>query len=282
MLPKRMFPRPLLLAVLSVTVATSLATADHVAPSLPLTAGSNHSHEKLDNQVFPTANLMGISLAFADLSGSTFGSGTNLTFASFIGANLRNANLAGANIDGANFQGADLTNATLPCVADADFRGAILTGVTAPGGCVQCQILGSNLQDQCTAGSVPTMCMAMGAFRGAIAGVVYIDANSNNTLDFGEQGVSGVTLNIVLSGGGGGPSTSDSRGSYGFVHNAAVVGSITLDTNTLPGNLTFTGNPVRQFDLSQCRSAQEINYAVTDPTTPTNASTWGRVKVLYR
>jgi len=279
----RMLPRLLLLAALSSFVASRGAQADHVAASLPLTAGSNHSHEMLSNQVFPPASLIGITLAFADLSNSTFSPGTDLSFASFVGANLRNANLAGTNIDNANFEGADLTNAILPCVGGANFKGAILTGVVAPGGCAQCQTLGPNLQDQCTVGAPASLCLSTGAFRGVIAGVVFADANSNGVLDFGEQGVSGVTLNIALPAGGGTTqATTDSRGAYGVVHNATGPGSVTLNTNTLPPNTTLNGTATRQFDLTQCRSAQEINYAVFDPSTSVNASTWGRLKILYR
>ena len=262
--------------------AASPAFASHVPPVLPLTSGSNHEHEELSGMAFPTADLSNISLVFADLKNSSFGAGTNLSFANFTGADLTNCNLSGSNIENANFRGANLTNAVIPCTDGADFRGAILTGATVPASCAQCNLpLFPNQRDQCTVGSPGGLCLASAAFRAVIGGVVFVDANSNGTLDFGEAGIAGVQFTINA---GMGPTgaTSDSRGLYGLVGTVAGPGSVALNTATLPSGMTLTGPSIQNFDTSNCRSAQALNFPVHDNQTAARTSTFGRLKMLYR
>jgi len=274
-------PCVLLLCAASLATA-SAAFASHVPPVLPLTSGSNHEHEELSGMAFPSADLSAIILVFADLKNSTFAAGTNLSFADFTGADLTNCNLSGCNIENANFRGANLTNAVIPCTDGADFRGAVLTGATVPASCVQCNLpVFPNLRDQCTVGSPAGLCLVTGAFRSVISGVVFVDANSNGTLDFGEAGISGVQL-TVNAGMGPTGATTDSRGVYGLTGTVVGPGSVALNTATLPSGMPLTGPSVQGFDTSNCRSAQALNFPVHDNQTAAGKSTFGRLKMLYR
>jgi len=300
-------PCAMLLCAVSLATA-SAAFASHVPPVLPLTSGSNHEHEELSGMAFPSANLSAINLAFADLKNSSFAAGTDLSIADFTGADLTNCNLSGCNIQNAFFRGANLTNAVIPCTNGADFRGAILTGATVAASCTQCNLpVFPNLRDPCTVGSPAGLCFVIGASCTVISGVVFVDANSNGTLDFGETGISGVQLTVNPGIGPTGAST-DSRGVYGLVLDAFVAsraapaigaaaaaapmistartivgpGSVALNTATLPSGMTLTGPSVQNFDTSNCRSAQALNFPVHDNHTATGKSTFGRLKMLYR
>jgi uncharacterized protein YjbI with pentapeptide repeats len=272
---------PLLCAAL-LSASSTLATAAHVPPVVPLTSFSNHSHEKHTNSFFPVADLSFIDLSFADLTNCAFQAGTNLSNADFTGADLSFANLSGCNIDGANFRGANLTNANLPCTGNADFRGAILTGVIMPPPpCGPCNSVGPNAKDQCTVGDPPALCLLTAPFRGLISGVVYTDSNLNGQLDLGEPGIAGVTVNVTTAGG---PlfDVTDSRGAYHVF--ATVVGpaTTTLQTVTLPPGMILDGSAIQGFDVTQCRSGHGHNYKAFTPATPAQRSTFGRIKSLYR
>ena len=277
----RISPAIWVLCAALLTLSPSLAFAGHVPPVLPLTGNSNHSHEKHTGTNFPAANLSFIDLSFADLSNCTFAAGTDLSGANFTGANLTNANLSGCNIDNATFRGANLSFAALPCGGNVDFRQTILTGAIAPGGmCPQCAIT-PNVRDQCTVGDILSLCMSTGPFRAVVAGVVFDDANNNGVLDFGEAGIGGVTINVSTQGGPFAAAT-DSRGGFGGVANVAGPGSATLNAATLPAGAVLQGSPLKNFDVTACRSAQALNYPVRIQPTPTSGSTFGRLKTIYR
>ncbi len=271
----------LALCAAALMIPASYASASHVAPVLPLTSGSNHSHEYLALTGFPAANLSNINLAFADLSNCTFAPGTDLSGANFTGANLTNTNLAGCIIDFALFRGANLTNATLPCAGLADFRGAILQGAVAPSGCAQCGLLGPNLKDQCTVGDLPGLCLVAAPFRGVVSGVVFGDNNGNGTLEWLEPGIANVSVTVNA---GSGPITltTDARGAYSYIATVAGPGTVTVNPATLPPGAVLTSSPSHTFDLNVCRSGQERNFSALDPATSAKKVTFGRIKSLYR
>jgi hypothetical protein len=271
--------RTLLPCAILLAVTASLATAAHVPGVLPLTASPNHSHEKFNPTVFPAANYSNYSFAGADLSNCTFAPGSNLTGAIFWGAKLQNANFSGCTLDLASFVGADLSNAVLPCMGGASFRGAILTGVTAGGmGCAGCINFGSNATDPCTVNPGVNLCTAPATIRALVSAVVFIDQNSNGQLDLGEQGVLGATVMVSLTPSGGSGST-DGNGGFFFITPNAGTGSISA---TLPVGYIHAGSATQSLNLSVCRSGQNILFPVTTPPVPTTRSTFGRVKAIYR
>lgn len=93
---------------------------------------------------FTRANLMGVSLTEADLSGAALAganlSGTDLSGADLSGADLRMANLTGANLDRVNLEAANLegaylnqVNLTTAFLRNANLRGANLAGLNLSG-----------------------------------------------------------------------------------------------------------------------------------------------------
>lgn len=267
------------LGIVSLAFATSAALAAHVAPVLPLTAMSNHSHEKFTPTVFPAADLSSINFAFADLTNCTFSPGTNLAGANFTGAKLQNASLAGCVIDNANFLGADLSFAVLPCGDNTSFRGAILTGATAPSPCSNCLFGSPNLKDACTVGDVPTLCLTSVPFRGVVAGVVFDDLNSNGTLDFGEPGIPGVPVTVTDQLGSQFLVT-DSRGAYAHVSTAAAPAS--SQVGPLPVGRILAGPTSFNVNLAGCRTGHGLNYPTVDLATPATRSSFGQLKLIYR
>jgi hypothetical protein len=195
--------RPLLLCTLLIAGTASIASAAHVAGVLPLSSSPNHSHEKFTPMLFPSGDYSNYDFSFADLSNCAFAGPTNLTGASFHGANLTNVNFSACTLNMADFRGANLTFANLPCVGGADFRGAILTSAVGGGeGCFNCLTYGSSLIDfNCTVLPSTTMCLLPAPFRGIVAGVVFSDLNLNGTLDLGEPGVPGASVNIRVRSG---------------------------------------------------------------------------------
>jgi len=274
----RLLLRPLLLCSLLLACTASLASAAHVAGVLPLSSSSNHSHEKFSPTNFPVGNYSNFDFSFADLSNCSFAAGTDLSFASFRGANLTNVTFFGpSNLDGADFKGANLTNAALPCMGGADFRGAILTGVSGGGtGCAGCNVLGSNLTDNCTTAPLPSLCFAATGFRGIVAGVVFSDLNLNGTLDLGEPGVPGASVNIPAIPLG---TPTDSRGAYLALASVQAAGTVSV---TLPVGWTHAGPAVQNYNLGSCRSAQSLNFPAISQVVPTQRSTFSRVKAIYR
>lgn len=276
-------PRPLLHSILTSTIllaiTASLAAAAHV-PGLPLTSGPFHSNEKFDSELFPAYDYSYYNFAGADLSGCTFTAGTNLTGANFNGANLTNTNFANCTLDLATFVGADLSFAILPCMGGANFRSAILTGVTAGGtGCVGCINFGVNTTDQCTVNPGVNLCTSSELFRGLVSGVVFVDANSNGQLDLGEEGVPGATYTVSVPPPFGGGGTTDLRGGFFRVIGFGGTGSLSI---TLPVGYVHSSSPSRSLNMAICRSTQNLNFPVTTPPVPTVRSTFGRVKSIYR
>ena len=274
-------PSPLLASLppcaLSLAFAASLATASHVVPVLPLTGSSNHSYEKFSPTRFPAGNYSNYDFSFADLSGCTFAPGTDLSGASFRGANLTNVDFNSSDLDGACFQGANLTNAIVPCLGGADFRGAIMTGVVGGvGASAGCDQWGPSATDECTAGPVPRLRLGSVSFRGFVAGVVFSDVNRNGLLDLGEPGVPGAS--VTFSGGPHATST-DSRG--GFHAPWADAGRGTVGV-TPPVGWDLTGPALQNYDLSVCRSAQQLVFPAIAVGTPVVRCTFGRLKALYQ
>lgn len=270
---------PILLAAASLAITASLAAAAHVPGVLPLTSSPNHSNEKFNSVAFPAANYSNYSFAGADLSNCSFAAGSNLTGANFMGAKLTNTSFAGCTLDLASFLGADLSFAVLPCMGGANFRGAILTGVTAGGtGCGGCITFGPNLTDACTVNPGVNLCNASAAFRGLISGVVFIDGNSNGQLDLGEQGLPGASWNVTLTPSGG-AGTTDANGAFFFVTPNTGTGTLSI---VLPAGYIHTGSASQPLNLATCRSTQERNFPVTTPPVPAVRSTFGRVKAIYR
>jgi hypothetical protein len=109
---------------------------------------------------------------------------------------------------------------------------------------------------------------------------VYQDVNLNGMLDFGEPGVAGVS--VTVTGTPGGTQSTNARGVYGLINTIAGPGSVTVNVATLPSGWVLTDPPVRTFDLGNCRSAQELNFAAKDTQTGVKQSTFGRLKMLYR
>ena len=276
-LPRLLLRSPLLCTLL-LAVSASLASAAHMAPVLPLSSSPNHSHEKFSPTVFPAGAYSNFDFSFADLTNCAFPAGTNLSGASFRGANLSFATFAaGCNLDQADFRGANLTNASLPCMGGADFRGAILTGVVGGGtGCGGCGLFGSNLTDNCTTAPLPSLCFTTSAFRGLVAGVVFADLNLNGTLDFGEPGVPGASVNLPAIPFG---TPTDSRGAYFAFATTQAVGTVSV---TLPVGWTLSGPAVQNYNLATCRSAQGLNFPATSQVVPALRSTFSRVKSIYR
>src|SRR6185436_6074345 len=280
MLRPRQLLSILLLFAASLAVTASLASAAHVASNLPLTNSPNHSHEKFSGNLFPAGNYSSYSFAFADLSNCTFAAGTNLSFADFTGANLTNVNFSNSTLDNATFAGADLSFATIPCMGGADFRGAILTGLTAGGaGCGGCGLYGPNRYDNCTVNPSVSLCMASVSFRGVVAGVVFSDLNTNGQLDFGEPGVPGATVNVNTGPPGNIPLVTDSRGAYYVPTANAGAGTVTV---VLPVGWVLTSPALQNVNMAACRSAQHVNFAARAPVVPVVKSTFGRVKAFYR
>jgi len=277
----RLLSRPLVLALASLVLSASLASAAHVAPVLPLTSSPNHAFEKFSSTVFPAANYSGYSFAFADLANCTFSPGTDLSLADFTGANLTNVNFTSSVLDNATFAGANLSNSILPCMGGADFRGAILTGAVGGGiGCIGCSTWGRNRYDNCTVGPLPSLCLIDVPFRGVVAGVVFSDLNLNGVLDFGEPGIPGASV-VVNAGPPVGPMFlgTSSQGGYSVTTPNFNAGTVTV---TLPVGWILTGPALQNFNLVNCRSAQQLNFPATTPAVPAVKSTFGRVKALYR
>ena len=275
----RLLPRPLLLCTLLLAVSASLANAAHVAPVLPLSSSPDHHCEKFSPTNFPAGDYSNFDFSFADLTNCSFPLGTNLSGASFRGANLSFATFAnGCNLDQADFRGANLTNAILPCMGGADFRGAILTGVVGGGtGCSGCGIYGSNLTDNCTVQAPPpSLCLQSATFRGIVAGVVFSDLNLNGTLDLGEPGVPGASVNLPAL-----PlaTNTDSRGAYWAISTVQNAGNVSV---TLPVGWILTGPALQNYNLASCRSAQQLNFPATSQVVPALRSTFSRVKAIYR
>lgn len=275
----RLLMRIILLCSALLAVTASLAAAAHVAGVLPLTANTNHSNEKFSATVFPAADYSFYSFAGADLSNCTFAPGSNLTGATFIGAKLTNVNFSGCDLDYANFLGADLSFAVVPCLGAGDFRGAILTGVTAGGtGCASCATEGPSWTDACTVNPLVNLCTSLVGLKSLVSGVVFDDLNSNGQLDFGEPGIPGATVNVVLP-----PVSplgfSDARGGYFlFVPNGGV-GTVNV---SLPLGFTLAGPASQPVNLAACRSSQAIHFPAHSQVTPAQRSTFARVKALYR
>lgn len=278
MLQLRLVARSLLPGIASLALWASTSSANHVPGTQPLTSGSNHSHEVFANVVFPPGDLSFIDFSFAQLTNCTFSPGTDLTGARFTGATLVNVSLAGCTLDQADFRGADLSFSTLGCANFADFRGAVLTGVSSA--CGGCAVPGSNVRDDCTVGDVAQLCLAPASFRGVIQGVVFVDSNSNGLLDVGEPGVPGVTV-VVDFGTGPIPAVTNARGSYSVIANAANPGSVMLQAATIPGGL-LPGGTNHGFSLANCRSGQGLNFPLFDPATPAQRATFGQLKIHYR
>ena len=275
----RLLIRSTLLAIASLAVTASFATAAHVPGVLPLTASSDHSNEKFNSVSFPVGNYSNYVFAGADLSNCSFAPGTNLTGAIFWGAKLTNTNFAGCILDLASFVGADLSFAALPCMGGANFRGAILTGVTAGGtGCAGCINFGPNTMDACTVNPGVNLCTASTTFRGLVSGVVFIDGNSNGQLDLGEQGLPGAIVNVVVTPFATGGST-DPNGGFFFISPNSGTGTLSV---TLPVGYVHAGPGLQPLNLANCRSSQGINFPVTTPPVPAVRSTFGRVKAIYR
>jgi hypothetical protein len=275
----RLTIRSILFCTASLAVTASLAAAAHVPPVLPLATSMNHTNERFSPTAFPTGVYTNYSFDGADLTNCSFGVGSNLTGASFRGAKLLNTNFGGCALDVASFLGADLTNSTLPCMGGASFKGAILTGVNAGGtGCAGCINFGSNLTDACTVNPSVNLCLAGGAFRGLVSGVVFDDQNSNGQLDLGEPGVPGASVNVTVAPSSDG-GTTDSRGGYFFVIMNGGTGTVNI---TLPAGYTLADAPGKSIDLGVCRSSQGLNFAAHGQVTAARRSTFGRVKALYR
>jgi hypothetical protein len=275
----RLLIRTALLCTASLVVTASLAAAAHVPGVLPLTSSMNHSNEKFSPTVFPVGNYSNYSFDGADLTNCTFSPGTNLTGASFMGAKLTNANFSGCTLDHANFLGADLSFSTLPCMGDASFKGAILTGAVGGGtGCAACLDLASSLTDACTVNATVNLCLTGGSFRGLVSGVVFDDQNSNGSLDVNEPGVPGATVNVSVAPFSGGGST-DSRGGYFVVIPNGGTGGVTV---TLPVGYTLVGPASQPINLAVCRSSQGLNFPAHSAVTAAQRTTFGRVKALYR
>ncbi len=277
-LPRPLF-RTLLLCSLSLAATASLAGAAHVPGVLPLVSSNNHTNEKFLPSVFPVGNYSFYDFSGADLTNCTFSPGTNLTGARFRGAKLTNANFNGCILDQASFLGADLTFAFLPCMGGAEFRGAILTGVTGGGnGCAACVTPGFNATDACTVNPFVNLCLGNISFRALASGVVFDDANNNGVLDFGEQGVPNANVNVFVSPFTGGQPT-DPRGGYFVVIPNGGTGSVQV---TLPSGYSLAGPASQSLNLGNCRSSQGINFPAHSAATPAQRSTFGRVKALYR
>lgn len=283
-------PRPLLGSfppcALSLAVAASLAAASHVAPVLPLSSNSNHSHERFSPTNFKAGNYSNYDFSFADLSGCTFAAGSNLSGANFRGANLTNANFNDSNLDRADFTGANLANAFVPCMGGGNFSGAILTGAVGGGeGCAGCGQWGPNVIDDCTVGPLPALCLAPYGFRGLVAGVVFSDVNLNGQLDFGEPGVPGaeVTFSAIPF-----ATSTDSRGAFWVGSSQPSFGLVGV---VLPAGWVFVGGAgcgtgstacARSYNLAVCRSVQQLTFPVTTPEVPALRSSFGRVKAMFR
>jgi hypothetical protein len=122
------------------------------------------------------------------------------------------------------------------------------------------------------------LCFFSLSFRALVSGVVFDDQNSNGQLDYGEPGVPGASVNVVVapfSDGGG----TGSRGNYSFTIPNGGTGSVSV---TLPVGYTIAGPASLPFNLAACRSSQGLNFAAHSQVTPAQRSTFGRVKALYR
>jgi len=267
-----------LLCTLLLACTASLASAAHVAGVLPLSSSPNHSHEKFTPQLLPGGNYSNFDFSFADLSNCAFGPATDLSGASFRGANLTNVNLTQCNLNLVDFSGANLTAAVLPCMGGADFRGAVLSGTSGGGtACLGCSQWGSSLIDViCTVLPPISLCLVPAPFRGVVAGVVFSDLNLNGTLDLGEPGVPGASVNLPalpLS------TSTNSRGGYSAIATVQASGSVVV---TLPAGWTLSGPASQNYNLAACRSAQQLNFPATSQVVPALRSTFGRVKAIYR
>jgi uncharacterized protein YjbI with pentapeptide repeats len=225
---------------------------------------------------FPAGNYSSHDFSFADLSNCTFAAGSNLSGASFRGANLTNADFSGCNLDLADFSGANLTNAHIPCMGGGKFNGAILTGAVGGGDdCDGSARWRANRIDDCTVGPLPALRFESAAVRGLVAGVVFSDLNRNGQFDAGEPGVPGAS---VYFSGGAAQTNTDSRGAFCVPVLNTSPGFVGV---TPPDGWELTGPAVQRYDLSVCRSAQQLGFPATSVEMSAPRATFGQLKARF-